>query len=348
AGDKLQVKGNGSFNYDINPTGKMTLTGRYEISDGSYNLTLYNVIRKQFILDRGSSITWTGEVLDANIDMKGHLDVRTSPFALVGSQVGGVTDAQQAQYKDPLDFDVFLIMQSKLLAPQISFDIQLDEKDKGALDGIVDARLAELQKQEGEMNKQVFALLVLGTFVAEDPNASTGASAYISDVARSSVSSMLSGQLNKLSSQYIKGVDINFDLKSVTDYSSGIEEEKTELNIGIREQLFNERLQIYVGTNFDIGGSTVFSTNPSDLSGDFSLEYLATPDGRIRLNLFRKDSYEGIFEDQTVESGVSVIYNRDYNSLRQLFISRREAVAEKRKKKNTEENSPKTKGEGNE
>ncbi|MGB3074666.1 MAG: translocation/assembly module TamB domain-containing protein, partial [Chitinophagales bacterium] len=208
--------------------------------------------------------------------------------------------------------------------------------DAGALDGIVDAKLAELQKQEGEMNKQVFALMVLGTFVAADPTASTGASQYLNDVAKSSVSNILSSQLNKLSSQYIKGVDVNFDLKSVTDYSNGYEEEKTQLNVGVREQLFNDRLQIYVGTNFDIGGSSAFTANPSDLSGDFSMEYLLRPDGRVRLNLFRKGSYEGIFEGQTIENGLSVIYNRDFNSFRQLFIAGKELAADKRKKKEDE------------
>lgn len=342
AGDRLQLKGKGSFNYDVNPSGKMTLTGRYEITDGSYNLTLYNVVKRQFLLDKGSSISWTGDLYNADIDLKGHLAVRTSPYALIGSQAATASDEQQAQYKNPLDFNVFLIMQQKLLAPDISFDIELDEKDKGAMDGIVDAKLAELREQEGEMNKQVFALMVLGAFVATDPLAGTGSN-YISDLAKSSVSNILSSQLNKLSSQYVKGVDLNFDLKSVTDYSNGVEEEKTRLNVGVREQLFNDRLLIYVGTNFDIGGSSAFSAAPSDLSGDFSLEYLLRPDGRLRLNLFRKGSYEGIFEGQTIENGLSVIFNRDFNTYRQLFTSGKPGKADQQLKQQGKDETPKAK-----
>lgn len=336
SGDRLQLNGNGSFVYDENPNGKRTLTGRYEIAGGSYNLVLYNVVKRQFILDKGSAITWTGDILDADIDAKGHLDVRTSPYALIGAQSASVNEAQQAQYKNPLDFEVYLIMRNKLLSPDITFDIQLAEKEKGALDGIVDAKLAELQKSEGEMNKQVFALMVLGSFVATDPLASTGASGYLNDVAKSSASNILSSQLNKLSGQYIKGVELNFDLKSVSSYENGVQEDKTQLNVGIREQLFNDRLLIYVGTNFDIGGTNTFSAKPSDLSGDFSLEYLVKEDGRLRLNLFRKNSYEGIFEGQTVENGLSVIYNRDFNSFRQIFIKGKEAVAENRRKRKAE------------
>ena len=346
AGDRLQLKGNGSFNYDVNPSGKMTLTGRYEITDGSYNLTLYNVVKRQFLLDKGSSISWTGDLYNADIDLKGHLAVRTSPYALIGAQAATASDEQQAQYKNPLDFNVFLMMQQKLLAPQISFDIELDEKDKGAMDGIVDAKLAELREQEGEMNKQVFALMVFGAFVAADPLAGTGTN-YISDLAKSSVSNILSSQLNKLSSQYVKGVDLNFDLKSVTEYSNGVEEEKTRLNVGVREQLFNDRLLIYVGTNFDIGGSSAFSAAPSDLSGDFSLEYLVRPDGRLRLNLFRKGSYEGIFEGQTIENGLSVIFNRDFNTYRQLFTAVKPGKADQQKKQQDNNEIPETKLENN-
>lgn len=347
AGDRLQINGNGSFNYDVNPSGKMTLTGRYEITDGSYNLTLYNVVKRQFLLDKGSSISWTGDIYNADIDLKGHLAVRTSPYALIGSQAATASDEQQAQYKNPLDFNVFLIMQQKLMAPQISFDIELDEKNKGAMDGIVDAKLAELREQEGEMNKQVFALMVFGAFIAADPLAGTGSN-YISDLAKSSVSSMLSSQLNKLSGQYVKGVDLNFDLKSVTDYSNGVEEEKTRLNVGVREQLFNDRLLIYVGTNFDIGGSSGFSAAPSDLSGDFSLEYLVRPDGRLRLNLFRKGSYEGIFEGQTIENGLSLIFNRDFNTYRQLFTQGKTNAREEQKKQQVPDETPKAKIENNE
>lgn len=333
AGDKLTVSGTGTLNYEINPSGKMSLAGRYEISAGSYNLTLYNLVRKKFVIDKGSYINWTGNLYDADIDITGHLDVRTAPLPLIGSQSGGTSDEQTALYKNPLDFDVYLMLKNKLLAPDISFDIQLDKRDEGALDGIVDNKLLELRKTEGEMNKQVFALMLFGAFVAEDPMASTGAAEYINDVAKSSVSSLMSSQLNRLSSEYIKGIDLSFDLKSVTDYSSGVEEEKTQMNVGMREQLFNDRLLIYVGTNFDIGGSEAFSVKPSDISGDFSLEYLVRADGRVRTNLSRKNTYEGIFEGQAIETSLALIYNRDYNSLQQLFASRREAAAEKRRKK---------------
>jgi hypothetical protein len=230
-------------------------------------------------------------------------------------------------------------MQGTLFKPSISFDIQLDDKQKGALGGLVDAKLAQLSKQEGEMNKQVFALLVFGTFIPEDPlTAST--STYLNDVARSSVSRLMSNELNKISGKYIKGFDLSFDIRDVKDYSSGVQVDKTQLNVGFREKLFNERLQIYVGTNFDIGGGSVFSVDPSSLSGDVSLEYLITLDGRLRLNIFRRNSYGGIFEGQTIETGASLAYNRDYEHLADLFRKNRSAK-ESNEKKNEENPSDK-------
>jgi translocation and assembly module TamB len=336
AGDRLEVSGDGFFNYEISPSGRMTLTGRYEIASGSYKLTLYNLVKRDFILDPGSAISWSGDPLKADLSISGHLVVRTAPLPLLGDQLTGATEEQEVQYKNPLDFNVFLNITGKLALPQIAFNIELSDKQKGALGGVVDAKLAQLRKEESEMNQQVFALLVLGTFIPEDPLAGGGsASSYINDVARSSVSSLMSSQLNRLSSQYIKGVDVNFDLQSVKDYSAGVEEDKTRLNVGVREKLFNDRLQIYVGTNFDIGGSSVIS-QPSDLSGDFSLEYLATADGKLRLNLFRRNSYEGIFEGQTVENGISVIYNRDYDKMKEIF-KRSKTAGEKDSKKEKED-----------
>ena len=39
-GDKLTVKGNSTLTLDIDPTGDMQLSGRYEITEGSYDLII--------------------------------------------------------------------------------------------------------------------------------------------------------------------------------------------------------------------------------------------------------------------------------------------------------------------
>ena len=44
----------------VDKSGKISLTGNYELVNGSYNLTL-SVLHRKFDIQRGSTITWTGD-----------------------------------------------------------------------------------------------------------------------------------------------------------------------------------------------------------------------------------------------------------------------------------------------
>jgi hypothetical protein len=77
---------------------------------------------------------------------------------------------------------------------------------------------------------------------------------------------------------------------------------------------------VYVGSYFYPEGKTgATGVNYAEIGGDFTLEYLATLDGRYRLSFFRRDTYEDIFEGQVTEMGGSVITRKDFNRLRELF-----------------------------
>ena len=43
--------------------------GDYTITEGSYLFTLQNIINKRFIIENGSTIQWTGEPLDARLNI---------------------------------------------------------------------------------------------------------------------------------------------------------------------------------------------------------------------------------------------------------------------------------------
>ncbi len=74
------------------------------------------------------------------------------------------------------------------------------------------------------MNKQVFALLLLNRFIREDPFITGNSGSTAEGLPRQSVSKLLTEQLNRLASGLIEGVDINFDVQSEEDYSTGIQE----------------------------------------------------------------------------------------------------------------------------
>jgi hypothetical protein len=212
---------------------------------------------------------------------------------------------------------VLLKLRDAILKPLISFEIQLPPEEKGILGGAVDQKLNLLNEDESALNKQVFALLVLGRFIQENPLQTE--SGGTSTMVRSTVGHFLSTQLNQLTSKVIPGVELNFDIQSYDDYQSGQAEGRTEVEIGIRKQLFNERVSFQIGGSIDVEGEQAKKNSASEITSDVQIEYKLTEDGRYRLKGFRHNQYEGAIEGQLVETGVGAVFVRDFDKWRNFL-----------------------------
>ncbi|MDQ3049382.1 MAG: translocation/assembly module TamB [Bacteroidota bacterium] len=318
SGDSLVIKGDATMSFSIDPSGKTSLTGGFEINEGSYRVSLQNLVKRSFEITKGSSINWRGDIMDAEINIDAVNIVNAVPLELVADQVAGLTEQEINAYRQRLPFQVILHMTGELLRPEISFEISLRPEDQGVLNGTVYAKLTLLNQDPSELNKQVFALLVLNRFIQENPfnNESGGGLAY---VARNSVSKFLSQQLNIFAEQFIKGVELNFDVQSYEEYTTGSVEGRTEVNIGASKKFFDNRLIVQVSGNVDVEGERTKQNDVSNLAGDIVLEYLLTEDGRYRLRVFRKDQYAGVLDGEVKEAGVGVLYTRDFDKWENLF-----------------------------
>ena len=70
AGNTLKAKGSGTLNLQINPSANIfEIYGDYTLSEGSFLLSLQNIISKRFTIENGSSIQWTGAPMDARLDI---------------------------------------------------------------------------------------------------------------------------------------------------------------------------------------------------------------------------------------------------------------------------------------
>ncbi|WP_192822045.1 translocation/assembly module TamB [Rufibacter sp. LB8] len=320
SGDNLTINGDAIMNVGYDVTENITLTGRFDVTEGQYSLNLYELVKREFQIAPGSSVVWTGDPFEGNADITAIYNVDASPLELIQSQVGGMDAAQTNQYRNKMPFDVHLMLKGELMKPEISFNIEVDEKRKGSV-AEVDARLEQLSQptQESERTKQVFSLLVLGRFMAQDPLASS-AGGGINSALRGSASKVLSDQLNNLTGDYLGGLGLELGLNSYDDFSSGEAQSRTDLNIAMQRQLLNDRLTVRFGTDVNLEGSgQTQNGNASGFAGDVSVEYSIMPDGRLRLRAFRQNAYEGFLDGQLQRTGLSLIFVRDYDSLAELF-----------------------------
>ncbi len=320
-GDYLNLQGEAELTGGIDPSGKTTLTGKYEFTEGAYQMT-FNVLKRKFDIKPGSFIIWNGEPTAANIDITAIYNVEAAPIDLLDDQLAGVSQSIRNTYKQKIPFQTLLKMTGELLRPVITFDIVLPDKNFNVATEIISAsrtKLDQIRQEPSEMNKQVFALLLLNRFIGENPFASEAGSGGAESIARQSVSKILSDQLNTLAGDMIKGVELNFDLESTEDYTSGRKENRTDLNVGVSKRLLNDRLKVSVGSSFGLEGQQQQNQQANNIAGDISADYQLTPDGRYLIRAYRKNEYQVALQGQVIETGVSFIITMDYNKFRELF-----------------------------
>jgi hypothetical protein len=323
------MRGRAELSGGIDKSGKTSLAGTYELDNGAYNLML-SVLHRTFIIQRGSTDTWTGDHRKANIDITAIYTVNAPSIDLVEQQLAGRTTDEVNRFKQRLPFQVKLHMTGELLQPLISFEISLPQ-DQLSLWPEVDLKLQQMRTDEAEVNKQVFALLLLVRFVTETPFEIVAGVTIVHTLARQSVSKILSDQLNQLAASLIKGVDVNFDLNSNEDYTTGTMQNQTQLNVAVSKSLFNDRVRVSVGSNFELE-QTNPNQNASTIAGNVNLDYKLSKDGRYMIRVYRKDQYESVVEGQVIETGLSFILTFDYDQFRELFENRK--TEKKLKKRN--------------
>lgn len=317
AGDQLSVKGKSNLTLEMDPTGGMQLTGRYEIVSGTYDFSFYKLVKRNFTIEKGSVISWFGDPMEAQLDLKALYKIETSPMELVSNQIDFSNSTELNTYRQRLPFFVYLMIKGDMLAPEITFKLDMPVEKQGSFGGNVYATLQDLNTRESDLNKQVFALLVLKRFITENPLESQSGG-DTEGTARSSVSKVLTDQLNRLS-ENVKGVQLSFDVKSYQDYSTGTAQGQTQLQLGVSKTLFNDRLVVKVSGNLDLEGeNTSQQHSAADYIGDLALEYKITEDGRFRISGFRNGNYDMI-DGELTETGAGLIYIKDYNALSELF-----------------------------
>lgn len=337
-GDNFKAFGDGEFDFSIKPNGNMVLSGIYEIAGGHYEMNLYNLVNRKFELMDGGRVTWSGDIMDADLDVRAKYTVDASASPLMASVSSSSDASTQNKFRQVLPFLVYLNIGGEIMLPEVSFNLDMPEDKQGAIGGQVFGRVQQINQQEEELNRQVFSLLVLNRFFPD--SGSDGSEGGFASIVRNNLNDAISDQLNNFSNKLLgsSGVELDFGLDSYTDYQGDTPEDRTQLDIAAQKKLFNDRLIVRVGSEVDLqGGSNREEETP--IIGNVSVEYLLTPNGRYSLRGFRKNTYDNIIDGQLIVNGISLIFHNEFNEFRELWQSliRGETREEKKLRKEQEE-----------
>jgi translocation and assembly module TamB len=328
-GDELKIKGDAQLNAGVDPGGNIILAGTYELSSGYYILN-YQFLKKQFNLQPVSTITFTGDPAKAQIDITAAYIAKTAPKDLVGNEIGSVDPKLANSFKQDFPFTVLLHLKGSMLKPEISFDIVLPEtvQMNSDLRSTIDTKLTQLRADDAATNKQVFSLLLFNRFIGEQSSdffnsGGSGGGSNFTDIARQSVSKFLSSALDNIAGDLFKGLDVDLNLNSYKDYSSGDAQQKTDLNIAVSKSFINDRLSITVGQNFGIEGQDASARSARQKGAGFlpdvTLNYKLSQDGKYLLRAYKKTQFEVVLDGYVIENGLAFIVTMDVDKFSDLF-----------------------------
>jgi hypothetical protein len=310
--DQLICAGTANLNLNINPAGVMTVIGNYTIEKGSYSLNYQQLVKREFEIVKGSSINFSGDVMKAAFDITASYKTRVSTYELLSSQTV-LSETEKQSSSQRVDVVVFMILRGNIKEPIITFDIQIPDTQDDGVNSAINRKLADLRHNPEELNKQAFGLLVFNSFIT-DNSSSTSLGDSGANIALSSVSSLLTDQLNRFADQYIKGFEIDIGVESFTQGADA--NAMTQMQVNVSKKLFEDRLTVNVGTNVNLNAEnagSVFQSNLSGITGDYVLEYKLTESGTYNIKVFHQSDYNAIEQSNAYKNGVGLIYRKSFN-----------------------------------
>jgi len=301
AGDIIRGRGNGHINMLIDTQGDFNMFGEYIIEEGGYNFTLYNIINKEFNILPTSRISWYGDPYEGIMDIQATYEQTADISPLFSNQPESIV---RGRYPVIVQLD----LEGQLLSPEIEFDLYLGANQ--TVDPDITRAIQEIKNDEQALNRQVFSLIVLRQFSPPD-DLSLGEGNALG----SSVSELLSNQLSYWFSQMDENLEIDVDL-------NGLDQEALNtFQLRLSYTFLDGRLRITREGGFS---NTVENTSDfSSVAGDWTLEYLLSPDGKFRAKMYNRNTYNslnsGIENTNTTSAGFSLIHTQTFNRVNELF-----------------------------
>jgi hypothetical protein len=336
SGDIIRGYGRGDLKLQIDTKGEFTMFGGYEFERGNYNFTLYDIINKEFTINKGSTITWFGDPYEAILAINASYKQLVSFAPTISSTDPAVTNSPQMRRKYPAE--VLLKLDGAMMSPQINFDIIAKDlpnnvpMDQGKPPVALNQEFKQFRAKldEQELKRQVFSLIMLRRFSPPDAFATGGGSTLYS-----SVSELLSNQLSYWLTQVDQNLEVNFDLGNFD------QEAFNTFQLRLSYSFLNGRLRV---TRDGVFNNQTNRSEMANMLGDWTVDYLLTPDGKFKVKMYNRtniNQLSALTQQTAITTGVSLMNTQSFNNWRELLTS-----ARNRRKKELEQKAKQEQDDG--
>lgn len=311
-GDYITLNGDGVLRATYFNKGTFDIYGNYIVDHGVYKLTIQNIIKKDFLFQKGGTISFGGDPYNASLNLKA-LYILNS-VSLADLNIG------HSFSNNNVRVNCLMNITGTPNAPKVDFDLDMPNMSND-----VKQMVYSLLNAEEEKNQQVLYLLAVGRFMAQNSNnASQGDAPQYSQTSlamQSFLSGTISQQLNSVLNNVINSNNWNFGANISTGTEGFNNAEYEGLLSG---SMLNNRLLF--------NGQFGYRDNPNATTsfiGDFDLKYLLFPNGNLAINVYNKTNDRYFTRNSLNTQGVGVVMKKDFTKFSDLFFWRKKSKKKK-------------------
>lgn len=205
---KVELEGGGDLSFQYTPQGEMILNGRYTLSGGIVKYALPIIPLKEFNIQDGSYVQWSGDPMDPYLSLTATERIRTNVTEGSGSRM--------------VNFDVGIALKQQLENLGLQFVLTAPE------DQTMQTTLSSMG--DDERTKLAVGMIITGMYLA---NSSSGKQNLNMGAA---LNSFLNSEISNIAGSALKTVDISFGMDSYDENGTGDGGQRTDYNFSFAKR----------------------------------------------------------------------------------------------------------------
>jgi len=281
----IDLMGGGELRMRYTPVNGLRLTGRYTLNNGEMKYSLPVIPLKTFTIKNGSYIEFTGDAMNPRLNIT----------ATEITKASVTTNGRDGRI---VEFECGVVVTKTLKNMGLEFTIDAPQ------DMTVSNQLKTMGSDE--RGKLAVTMLTTGMYLADGNTSSFSMN--------NALSAFLQSQINNITGNALRTLDLSIGLDNVTDASGNMH---TDYSFKFAKRLWSNRLRIIVGGKVSSGSDV--GRNDNTFFNNVSLEYRLNQGSTRYMQMFyNRDSYDWL-EGDIGKYGVGFIWRRKLRHFRDIF-----------------------------
>jgi hypothetical protein len=275
----VDLFGGGELRMIYNNTDDLRLNGRYTLNSGQMKYSLPVIPLKTFNIQDGSYVEFTGNAMEPTL----HITATESTNANVG---------QEGEQTRSVAFNCGVSITGTLNNMGLEFIIEAPE------DYTINSELSAMSTEQ--RSKLAVTMLTTGMYLADG---NTGGFSM-----NSALSSFLESEINNITGNALKSVDLSVGLNNTTDATG---QSHTDYSFKFAKRFWNNRLKVQIGGKVSSGNeATQQNGQQQSFFDNVSMEYRLSPTSNQYVKLFYDQNSYDWLEGYTSKYGGGYIWKK--------------------------------------